>query len=366
VTDSLELGSQGHALCAGIEAAKRLLSPLSEMAALEEILNQIESLFRYPISAVLLVDETSHALRVMTQRGYDPEAARLVTIGVAEPGISGDGFPAGGEDDIGRIARDPRYAKFASAARSHVAFPLAVDGEVLGVLTVGSREADAFPEEARRALEAFAGLAALAILRAQQDDELQRLAMTDGLTNLANYRALVGVLDREIAMAAHRSYPLSIVVLEIDKFKRINDRYGHLRGDEVLRAVGNVLRGNCRKTDLAARFGGDEFMLLLPHTSQSVAAQVAERARRQVEGLVLPDDIHLTVSLGVANMPDAGDTADALLDAADRTMYRVKNAGGNRVGVFLGDAPDATSAGAADSPRRDRRDSAAGSSGIIR
>jgi diguanylate cyclase (GGDEF)-like protein len=123
------------------------------------------------------------------------------------------------------------------------------------------------------------------------------------------------------------------VLVEIDKFKQVNDRYGHLRGDAVLRAVAEAMKKVCRTMDVAARSGGDEFVLLLPQTPKISAARVAERLRHQLELQPFPDDIRLTASLGIAAMPNDESAAESLLEAADRAMYQVKRAGGNRVGL---------------------------------
>lgn len=164
-------------------------------------------------------------------------------------------------------------------------------------------------------------------------EELSRLAQTDGLTGLANHRALREALVRETAEAGRFGHPVSVVLVELDKFKQVNDQYGHMRGDAVLRSVAEAMKNACRTMDLAARFGGDEFVLLLPQTPKAAAAQVAERLRHSLEKLPLPDGVRLTASLGVASMPDDETSADGLLEAADRAMYQVKNTGGNRVGL---------------------------------
>ncbi len=190
-----------------------------------------------------------------------------------------------------------------------------------------------FPKEIRDVLEAFAVLAALAILRAQRDEDLTRLAHTDGLTGLANHRALWEALEREVAATRHTGAPLSLIVVEIDGFKDINDRFGHLQGDIILRAVADTLRQNSRTTDLASRVGGDEFLLLLPGLAKDMAASVAERIRHHVEQTPVPDGIKLTVSVGIACLPADGHTARALAEAADQAMYAVKRNGGNRIHV---------------------------------
>jgi len=163
--------------------------------------------------------------------------------------------------------------------------------------------------------------------------EVFRLALTDPLTGLANRRALRQGLDREVSLAERYGHPCAVLVLEVDRFKDINDRFGHLQGDEALRKVAATLRRSCRSTDLLARFGGDEFIAVLPHTGVGEARRVADRIRRDVEEFTLLRGFRLTLSAGVAVFPDHARTARDLLEAADRAMYRVKQQGGNGLEV---------------------------------
>jgi diguanylate cyclase (GGDEF)-like protein len=166
-----------------------------------------------------------------------------------------------------------------------------------------------------------------------QIEKLDRLAQTDSLTALMNHRGLWEALEREIARAGRFQHPVSVVVVDIDTFTQVNDRYGRLRGDATLRTAAEAMKKVCRTMDLAARVGGDEFVLLLPQTPKVAAVQVAERLRRQVEELSFPEGIRLTASVGVASMPEDATTTDALLEAAESAMDRVRQGGGNRVGL---------------------------------
>ena len=331
---SSEISRPERSLPAMVEVAKRLLQPLDLTALLEEIVGQIQGLFGYPICGVFLVDRETQELYPKAQRGYDPELVKTLRLRIGGGGISG--WAAGSRQPYYApdVKKDPLYVEAAPSARSNVAFPLSVNDQIIGVLDVESPEIDAFPAQVREVLEAFAVLAALAIYRAQRDDDLHRLALTDSLTGLANHGALWDALKREIARAIRVGHPLSVVLVEIDRFKEVNDRYGHLRGDAILQAVASGLRKSCRRMDLAARFGGDEFVLILPDTPKDAALQVGEKLRRHVERIGLQDGVHLSASVGVASLPDDGATADLLLEVSDRAMYQVKRAGGNRVGVI--------------------------------
>ncbi len=331
VMSTAEIQYPWRALPALAEVVKPFLMPLDLPIVLEEVLDQVGS-FGYPICSVLLVDSKTQELHVRVQQG-NPKMTKNRRFRIADRGIDAWVARVGQPHYAPDVRRDPLTFEAAPAARSEAAFPLIAENRLIGVLDIESPKIDAFPPEAREALRAFASVAALAIFRAQREEELHHLALTDDLTGLKNHRGLGEALEQEAARAGRFGQPLSAVLIEIDKFKRINDRYGHMRGDTVLRAAAGAMKKSCRTMDLAGRFGGDEFVLLLPETSKGAAAGVAERLRRQLEELSLPEGIRVTASFGVASLPQDATTTDGLLEAADRAMYQAKHTGGNRVGL---------------------------------
>lgn len=167
--------------------------------------------------------------------------------------------------------------------------------------------------------------------RKRLEQELQCLATHDELTGLFNRRELNARLDEEIRLAARYGQPFGLLMVDIDHFKRINDEHGHHVGDIVLRAVADTLRKTLRETDLAARFGGEEFTVVLPQTRLDAAERMAERLRAAIAAEPVPLDdgrhVALTVSIGVAASPEHGDKVDDLMKAADRALYAAKEAG---------------------------------------
>jgi diguanylate cyclase (GGDEF)-like protein len=169
----------------------------------------------------------------------------------------------------------------------------------------------------------------------------QALSVTDDLTHLYNSRYLNLVLRRETKRASRNGRPLSLLFIDLDGFKGINDRYGHLFGSRALIEAAAVIRGSARETDVVSRFGGDEFAIVLPDTGGEGAFAVGERVRERIathqflagDGL----DIRLTASVGVATLPDVAASADELMHAADKAMYQVKESGKN--GIQAASAP---------------------------
>jgi diguanylate cyclase (GGDEF)-like protein len=323
------LRRSGHE-AALLQVASRVLEPSNLRAVLESILDQTQALFGYSDQAVLLLDHATNELYPVALRGY-PQEIYDMRFKVGEHGIVGHVAATGEPYYSPHVPRDPRYHAGKLDTLSEVAFPLVVDGRVIGVLNVESPRPGDFPPEVRTVLEAFAALAALAIHRARLTEDLQRLSLTDELTSLANRRALLETLTREIAVARRTDRSLSVIMIEVDGFKRINDRYGHLRGDEVLISTARELKASLRAMDLATRYGGDEFVLILPNTGTEDARVVAERVRRKMPEILGQAELRITCSIGIASFPVDGDSPEALLNAADRAMYRVKKAGGDGV-----------------------------------
>ncbi|MCL2635603.1 MAG: sensor domain-containing diguanylate cyclase, partial [Betaproteobacteria bacterium] len=168
---------------------------------------------------------------------------------------------------------------------------------------------------------------------------LQEQAVRDGLTGLHNRRYLDEILEREVSRARREASPLSLVMLDIDHFKQINDTYGHQAGDEVLRVLAATLQADIRAEDTACRYGGEEFLVLLPNMPLTAAIERAEGWRRSLERLTVEHGglaLTSTISLGVAVYPEHGTTPDDLTRSADLALYRAKAAGRNRVLAYAG------------------------------
>jgi diguanylate cyclase (GGDEF)-like protein len=166
--------------------------------------------------------------------------------------------------------------------------------------------------------------------------ELLNLSITDPLTGLLNRREFEKSLKQEVARA-RRCGPLSLLMIDLDLFKIVNDTYGHLAGDEVLKAVAEVLKSCCRNTDVCARLGGDEFAIILPHSDEPGSAAVRNRIARRIAGLRIPvaggQSVTVSLSIGIGTMPGDADDVSGLMAAADAAMYRAKQAALSVAGI---------------------------------
>ncbi len=239
-------------------------------------------------------------------------------------------------DNVRREARAYGYRWLTEQLpyRSWLGVPLEADRTPLGVISIASTEISAFTEQDEEMLRTLGQQ----VVSALENARLFELATIDGLTRLLNSRYLRQKLAEEFERTSKIRGQLSVVMVDIDHFKKINDTHGHEVGNEVLQHLAILLRGNLRDSDIAGRYGGEEFMLILPNTSADAAHFVSERLRRTIEETPADTDgglIHITASLGVANFPTfpAGEP-DALVEQADRALYESKRGGRNRVTLF--------------------------------
>ena len=227
------------------------------------------------------------------------------------------------------------------SAAAAVGFPLECRGRTIGALVAvdraPSKSAPRFAPATITALLAGIEPGAIALENALRVQRAEALSVTDDLTQLYNSRYLSQVLRRETKRASRSGRPLSLLFVDLDGFKSINDTHGHLFGSRALVEAASVIRASARETDMVARFGGDEFALILPDTGSEGAVAVGERVRERIAAFrFLQGDglsIHLPVSVGVATLPDVASSADALIQSADEAMYWVKEHGKNGIHV---------------------------------
>lgn len=293
--------------------------------AFNEMAGQLEARVEELAAARARLRDATTRLGAALAATHDVAELRRVVV---ETAVEATGA-AGGvlRDDGGPIVRigDP------TARAERIELPLEAGGKSFGVLILS---ADAFDDEARAAAASLAAQAVVALENARLHGIVEQQALVDGLTGLANRRCAEQALHVEISRAARFGGPLGLVLADLDGFKALNDAYGHAFGDDVLREFAAGLRASVREVDHASRWGGEEFMLLLPATDLSGATGVAERVRAALEARTIlgPNgaSVAVTASLGVATFPEHG-SPEALFRAADAALYEAKRTGKNRV-----------------------------------
>jgi diguanylate cyclase (GGDEF)-like protein len=319
--------SRAEALTAVVRAVNASVDPAR---VAEAILVCAASWIPAPSWAVFADDE-HEGLRVMATRGM--AATREAAATAIARWVIREGTPFASAN----LAADRRTSGAPRIAA--LAFPLRSQGRRIGALIALDRSPSIVEPQlsgdASALVEAALEPGAIALATALHLRRADALSVTDDLTSLYNSRYLSLVLRREVKRASRSGRPLSLLFLDLDGFKSINDTHGHLFGSRALVEAAVVIRSSARETDVVARFGGDEFALVLPDTGSEGAFAVGERVRERlaahcflaVDGL----DIHLTASVGVATLPDVAASEEALIQAADKAMYRVKERGKNGI-----------------------------------
>jgi two-component system, cell cycle response regulator len=223
--------------------------------------------------------------------------------------------------------------------------PLLVKDDVLGTLAVAARRPAAFTSDRREMLGVVANQVAISLQNGRMVQSLEEQATTDGLTGLVNHRTFQERLSAMLGRADRHKFRVSILLTDIDHFKKVNDTYGHPTGDAVLKRVAAILRNSARKIDIVARYGGEEFALVLEGTDRAGARQLAERIREEVAAQTFDASkgtFKATLSLGVAVYPDDGKVKQEVISCADKALYAAKHGGRNRTvchGEFLRERP---------------------------
>ncbi len=267
-------------------------------------------------------------------RNYDPETEFRLrsTDWRHSPGIYGRAIRSGQPVLVNDVLRDPEYLPVVPEVRSKMCVPIVVAGKVEGMVNLESRDADAFMASDTDFVVALCESTAVAIRNAHLYREVKEMAVKDGLTGLYNRTYLYEALQTEVERAQRYQTDLSLVLMDVDDFKLYNDRHGHTAGDEVLRWLGQTLTARTRRSDIVARYGGEELAVIMPETPCDHAQSAAEKLREAIESRQpahWPSPV--TVSVGVAAYPADGTTPVGLIDTADERMYQAKRGGKNQV-----------------------------------
>lgn len=331
-------------LAAFNEIGKTLTSTLDIREVLKIIMQKVSELLRPENWSLMLVDEQRGDLYFEAVVGEGAERIRDLRIKVGE-GIAGWVAREGEPVLVADVSQDVRFStRFDEASlfrtTSVLAVPLRSKGRTLGVIELlngrsRSHDGRVFSDNDVRTLASIADYAAIAIENARNFQRLQELTVVDDHTGLYNSRHLDRQLEVELVRARRFSHPLSIVFFDLDHFKGVNDAHGHQIGSALLREVGQLLMHQLRTVDVPVRYGGDEFVVLLPETDRTSAEACAQRLRQVLSSsrflASVGLSVTLTASFGVASFPADADCAESLMRGADLAMYQAKAGGRNRV-----------------------------------
>jgi len=316
------------------EIGKALTSSLDLKEILNVVMEQISELLKPKNWSLLLLDEEKGELRFEIAVGDGAQKIKGLKLKPGE-GIAGWVAKEGKPLLVSDVGNDPRFSNKADIVstfktRSVVCVPLKTRGKSLGVIElINTVEGGRFNEEDLLMLTALADYAAIAIENALLFDKVENLTIKDDVAQIYNSRYMHRFLDYEIPRAARYGSSLSMIFMDLDYFKDVNDRYGHICGSKLLLEVAQLIVKNIRSADIVCRYGGDEFVVLMPETSKDKAFRAAEKIKKVIketeflkaEGV----NYRITASIGVASFPgDAHDKLE-LIQMADKAMYTVKN-----------------------------------------
>jgi diguanylate cyclase (GGDEF)-like protein len=347
---SRELESENRALREKVEELRTfwtLSKILSSTLNMEEVfrlaLHLIGRSLQVDAYSLLLIDETSGRLAIKAAFGLPEERAHALSLALGE-GISGLVAETSRPMLVPDVSAETRFVE-RCCFPAHGAFlcvPLQIKkGPVIGVLNAHKPEPQAFTRGDVEQFQAVANQVSVALENAQLYQRTKELSSRDELTGLFNRRYFFENLETEVQRSRRYRRAFTILMLDLDQFKHYNDTHGHLFGDQVLRQVGEILLANTRRADVVARFGGEEFVIMLPEIDKEAGALVAEKIRVKIaeypfHGREQQPGGQLTVTIGVATYPVDSDNGLELVDVADRALYVGKRQGGNRVVVSSG------------------------------
>jgi diguanylate cyclase (GGDEF)-like protein len=335
-------------LLATIEFSKALVSAYDMETLLTAVLERIRGIIPAKNWSLLLIDPQSQELYFAVVVGVAPEKVKDIRLKPGE-GIAGTVAQTGKPIFIPDVNQDPRFAGRVDSqtgfdTRSIIALPLLIRGEVIGVFEVINVEEERFfREKYLPHLTILADYVAIAVDNVHNLQKLEARSYIDEVTGFFNTRYLIHELDRLIPQLLDRGEPFSVVFLDLDNFKKVVDSYGHLKGSKVLAQVARTIHGVLGPDDSLVRYGGDEFIILMPRRSQPATLEVTRHLRRVLNQTTFMKDeglaIKLTASYGIASLPEDARDRETLLLIADRAMFGSKGRGRDRIMVGRGLVP---------------------------
>ena len=315
------------------DVAKALTSSLNLDSVLQTIMQKMAEYFRPDTWSLLMVDETTDELYFAIAVGPAADSLKTLRLKMGE-GIAGWVAKHGESLIVPDVYKEPRFAKRIDEmtkwqTKSVICVPLRAKHRSLGVIQLINCPMETFGDNELFFLNALCDYAAIAIDNARAVERIQELTITDDCTGLYNARHLYKTLEAEVYRSARFGHEFSVIFIDLDHFKSVNDTHGHLVGSKLLAEVGYVIKSHLRLIDYAFRYGGDEFVILLPQTSKEAALIVARRLLEvmRLSEFMATEGLKLNVrcSMGLATYPEDAKSAHEIIRQADEMMYSVKN-----------------------------------------
>ncbi len=323
---TLETVSEVSAIITGIMDMEKLL---------KKAVNLIKNRFGYDNVAVML--KKGKYLEMTVYNGYREVDEQEINARLKEgKGVTYWVMKYAQPVKIDDVRQDERFIGKVKNARAEIAIPLKAPMGIVGVLNVEKDGYASLDEYDMKVLSIIGSHLGVAIDNAIRYTDTEKIAMTDAMTGIYNYRFFITHLEKEINKANRKGYSISLLMIDADNFKWYNDTYGHLVGDKVIQQLVELLEDSVRKGDMVTRYGGDEFVVILPGASKDQSLQIARRIKKQVEDYTFVEGAEkpLTVSIGVATYPEDAEDLFTLLDNVDKALYKAKHEGKNTITVF--------------------------------
>jgi diguanylate cyclase (GGDEF)-like protein len=338
-SDKDSLQKQIDALRDLIEVAKTVVSTLDLDTLLQAIMVSAMHYAETPAGSVALYDNKKKELSLHAHQGLSVDFIKVERWSLTPGGLTEQILNSGEIFIVGDTEKSPFFhnpVAVKEGIRALICVPLVFQNEIVGILYLDDFKTREFDRGKLELLSILASFAALAIHNARLHNKTKMMAITDFLTGLYNHRYFQQILTQELGRARRYQKMLSLIILDIDNFKSFNDRFGHAVGDKVLVAIGDIINRSLRKVDYAFRYGGEEFVILLPETCLENAVLTADRLRERIanEAIISVPEANgsiITVSAGVACYPENGTNREDLFTLMDSYMYKAKSMGKNLV-----------------------------------
>ncbi len=337
--DKKLIHTRTHELSSILEISKALNTRLDLMHRLETMADKAKEILAYDCCFIVLIDEKETHGTIKVARGYDEtgiiDNKFRVSEGLLNIIIKNRHFLMFSSIEREKKSIDifPKECNITWKTRSFLGIPMMIEERVIGIFILTSQKDNAFSGYDQHIMSIICSHAAVSISDAYLHAQVEALATTDGLTGISNHRHFQERLNAEFERITRHPEPISLILIDLDHFKKINDNFGHPVGDIVLKKIAKILLNMTRKIDTVARYGGEEFVLLLLNTDKKQAIQMAERIRKTVETTKFEFDgkkIPVTLSLGMATTPMDTKNKKELIEFADKALYHSKHSGRNQ------------------------------------